>query len=110
VKGRFTNSSQPNPSRTIGGDLDWSFTDFVNLKFVYDYDLLSHKQLDWSAQTILTHNSECWGILVRYDWLRNRKLGSSEIGFQLLLNLMGTGFLGQSGAGSSGAGGVFGGM
>lgn len=112
VKGRFTNSSHPNPSRTIGGELNWSFTDFVNTRLVYDYDLLSKKQLGWSAQTVLTHHSECWGILVRYDWLRNRGTGSrnsSNIGFQLLLNLMGTGFMGYN-EGDSGPGGVFGGM
>lgn len=110
LSGNFSITPDPNRSRTVGGGLDWSFNDFVNLKFNYGYDLLSKHQLSWSAQTTLTHHSECWGVLVRYDWLRTREPKHSVIGFELLLNLMGTGFLGSKQAGEGGPGGVFGGI
>jgi hypothetical protein len=81
----------------------------VNLNLPYDYDLLSKNQLNWSTQTILTHSSECWGLLFRYDWERNRSQ-NSQFGFQLLLNLMGTGFANFTPNQQSGPAGVFGGM
>jgi LPS-assembly protein len=109
ISGNFTIAPLPNPSRTVGGSLDWSFNDFLNLKLNYAYDLFSKHQTSWGAQTTLTHHSECWGVLFRYDWLRNRQK-QSEVGFELLLNLMGTGFLGSSTMQGGGPAGVFGGI
>lgn len=110
ISATFTNSSQPNPSRTVGGILNWSFSDFVNFRLEHHYDLLARNQMNWAAQTIFTHHSECWGLATRYSWDRARTPQRSDIGFQVLWNPMGTGFLGASGSSQGGPGGVFGGM
>lgn len=110
ISTNFTIAPQPTLSRTVGGGLDWSFNDFANLKLAYNYDILAKSQLSWSAQTTFTHHSECWGILLRYDWLKNRAPERAELGFELLLNLMGTGFTGMTDAAESGPVGVFGGI
>lgn len=92
LAGNFTVGAVPNPSRTARAKIDWSFNDFVSTRFDYGYDLLAKGQLDWSARLVLTHPSECWGVMANYTWLRNRRPNRAEVGFQLLLNLMGTGF------------------
>jgi LPS-assembly protein len=112
LAGNFTVGSQPNPSRTARAIVNWSFNDFVSTRFDYGFDLLAKNQLDWSARLMLTHPSECWGVMANYSWLRNRGINKAEVGFQLLLNVMGTGFLGgdQIQPTASGApAGVFGG-
>ncbi|MCO5143096.1 MAG: hypothetical protein M9962_08405 [Oligoflexia bacterium] len=109
ISGNFTNASQPNPSRTIGGDLRWSFNDFVNIRIGYNYDLLAKNQLSWYTSSIFTHSSECWGLAFRYDWNRNRSPKHGDIGFELLLNLIGTGWLGSEQFEGSNSSGVFGG-
>jgi len=109
VSANFTNSSHPNASRTVGGGLNWSLNDYLGFNGVYDYDLLSQKSVNWSAQTLFTHYSECWGLLFRYDWQRTREPKRSEFGFQLLVNLFGTGFLGSDTIRDGGPAGIFGG-
>lgn len=98
----YSNNSQPTPGRSAGVDFTWSVNDFVSFKGNYNYDLLTHKQLLWSTSAKLTHPSECWGLGVKYDWDGNRSPKRGEVGFELLLNLMGTGFSGFSRDGSGG--------
>lgn len=112
LAGSFTSGSEPNPSRTARGVVNWSFNDFVSTRLDYGYDLKAQLQLDWSARLLLTHPSECWGVMANYNWLRNRKPNRAEVGFQLLLNVMGTGFLGNDQVQPTATGappGVFGG-
>jgi hypothetical protein len=54
-------------------------------------------------------------MVLRYDWDRARGLSGpnskpQELGFELLLNLTGTGFMGASSVGKDGPSGVFGGI
>ena len=84
----------PTESRTVNGTLVWSFNDFVKQSMAYGYDLYEQKQMSWAATTTLTHPSECWGLAFRYDWARHREK-NAQVGFEVLLNLTGTGFLGQ---------------
>ena len=109
VTGSFSSISQPSPSRSVASEVNWSLNDFFGVKLHYEYDLLAKNQLNWSAQTVLTHHSECWGVLLRYDWLRSRTPRKSEVGFELLVNLLGTGWLGSSQSQEGGPAGVFGG-
>ncbi len=85
----------PTESRTVGGTLSWSLNDFVMQRLSYSYDLYYQSQLSWSANTILTHPSECWGVSLRYEWARHLNPKNAQLGFEVLLNLTGTGFLGQ---------------
>ncbi|RZA09905.1 MAG: hypothetical protein EOP11_00075 [Proteobacteria bacterium] len=113
IAGNFTVGSEPNPSRTARGIVNWSFNDFVSSRFDYGFDLRAKNQLDWTARVIVTHPSECWGVMANYTWLKNRNPNRAEVGFQLLLNLMGTGFLGADQVQPTATGappGVFGGM
>lgn len=103
----YSNSSQPNPSRSASTNLVWSVNDFVGFKAGYGYDLMASKQQAWDALAQVTHPSECWGLAFRYNWNRYRSPNKGEVGFELLLNLMGTGFTGFNREG--GSGGVFGG-
>lgn len=85
----------PTESRTVGGTLVWSLNDFVKQTVSYGFDLYEQTQISWAATTILTHPSDCWGLAFRYDWARHRNPNSGQVGFEVLLNLTGTGFLGQ---------------
>ncbi|MGZ3713179.1 MAG: hypothetical protein ACXVBE_15550, partial [Bdellovibrionota bacterium] len=105
----FSSTSFPTYSRTIGGDIIWSINDFVGLKSGYNYDLMAKRQNSWNAMTQITHPSECWGLAFSYDWNQYRQPNKGEVGFQLLLNLMGTGFTGFSRSDSNSSAGVFGG-
>ena len=104
----YTNANPPSPSRTAVGALEWSLNDFTNVKLDYNFDLLAKSQIGWAAVTNLTHPSECWGLSIRYDWRRDRAPKHYEVGFQLLLNLDGTGFMSTSDRQQQG--GVFGGL
>lgn len=108
----YTNNSLPDASRNIGSDLRWSVNDFINMKLKYNFDLLSHNQLQWTAMTQLVHPSECWGVALHYDWLRTRTPVNHELGFELLLNITGAGFMGTAPGASGGSGHstVFGGI
>ena len=112
LEGYFTYGSRPNPSRTARAVVNWSFNDLVSAKIDYSFDLLEKNQLDWSARLLLTHPSECWGLSTSYNWLRNRSEQKGELGFQLLLNLLGTGFLGgdQLRSDTGSPAGTFGGL
>jgi LptD protein/OstA-like protein len=118
LKFNFTATPKLDPSggsRSIGGTLSWSFNDFVNLKLQHSYDLLTLHTVDWGAVATVTHPSECWGLILRYDWNRSRGTSGTnskpnELGFELLLNLTGTGFMNANSVGKDNNGsGVFGG-
>jgi hypothetical protein len=81
----------------------------VNLQGKYDWDLNSQTQTDFFLNAIVTHPSECWGLAFHWDWQRSRQPNAGEIGFQLLLNLDGSGFVGRKGQASGGGGSIFGG-
>jgi LPS-assembly protein len=107
----FTVGSEPNPSRNVRTIVNWSFNDLVSARVDYAFDLRAKSQLDWSSSLVLTHPSECWGVLANYNWIKNRATRKGEVGLQLLLNLLGTGFLGNNqtnGTGPVAPGGVFG--
>lgn len=107
----FTNSSHPNAARSVSTSITWALNDFVSSKLNYSYDLLAKNQTSWGASTILTHSSECWGLLFRYDWSRSGTPKRGELGAELLFNLMGTGFQGSdSFRQGGGPAGVFGGI
>jgi lipopolysaccharide assembly outer membrane protein LptD (OstA) len=94
ISAGFTNSSQPNRSRTFSTNLVWSLNDLLNVKLAYNYDLLVKNQLAWSSNFLFTHSSECWGLSFQYDWQRNRSPKKGNFDFQILVNLLGTGFFG----------------
>lgn len=96
----------PNESRTVGGTLVWSYNDFVKQSVKYEYDMYTQSQINWAAALILTHPSDCWGLALRYDWARHKD-PNAQLGFQVLINLTGTGFYGQD---DSKKDGVFGGL
>lgn len=93
----YTNTSQPTASRSANTNVLWSINDFVGTKISYGFDLLTHKQQNWNALMQFAHSSECWGVAFKYDWNRDRGPHRGEVGAELLLNLMGTGFNGFSG-------------
>lgn len=97
----------PSESRTVGGTLDWSFNDFLNLRLTESFDIYERRHVSWGAVATITHPSECWGLLLRYDWERAR-LENSDFGFQVLINLDGSGFFGA--AGSNDRPGILGGI
>lgn len=101
-------NGQPNPGQSVGGTLTWSFNDFFTVQGKDDWDIRAHTQTDWAVNAVLTHPSECWGLAFHWDWNRTRSPNAGEVGFQVLLNLDGTGFLGK-GAGSTGPATYFGG-
>lgn|GEM_PF-1153632 len=108
----YANKSRPSASHTIGGTLNWSFNDFINLSLTDAYDFIGDtttgpRNISWGATAILTHPSECWGLALRYEWARFRS-PNSQVGFQVLLNLTGTGFYGATGGGERE--GAFGGI
>ncbi|MBI0320630.1 hypothetical protein JBF12_48335 [Streptomyces javensis] len=93
----------------MGGTLTWSFNDFVGFWFKYDWDLNAKQQTDWALNVLLTHPSECWGLALHWDWLGSRQPNYGEVGFQILINLDGSGYLGTKGAQGPGGGTLFGG-
>ena len=106
----FNNVSKPNLSRTVGGDIKWSFNDFFALNYVQEYDLLAtdHKNAARSIRTIYSSPSECWQLIFNYTW---KKTSGATINANLAINLTGSGFVGvnQMGQDSSKSGaGVFG--
>ncbi len=119
----YTNNSQPVPAKSMGATINWSFSDFVTLQLRGAYDLrvsdhpiklLGHEivggqQMTWGSNLLLTHPSECWGLLFHYDWQRSRDK-NGDLGFELLLNLTGNGFMGSKSMGSSGGPSAFGGI
>lgn len=107
---QFTHAPQPSPSRTVSGSLNWSFNDFVSFNTNYSFDIYAKNQLSWGAETMLKHYSECWGLSLRYDWMRSREPQRSNIGFELLWNPFGTGFQGTSQLADAPNGAVFGGQ
>ncbi|MGZ3739026.1 MAG: LPS-assembly protein LptD [Bdellovibrionota bacterium] len=108
LRANTTLNGQPNPSRSAGGALVWSFNDFVSVQLKEDWDLSTQSQSDWAIQSVISHPSECWGFAFHWDWQRSRSPNNGEVGFQILLNLEGTGFMGKGG-GTQGAGSIFGG-
>lgn len=105
----FTNIGYPNPSRTIGGSVDWSMNDFFSLHYAQSWDLLTHERrlLSRTVKAIYNSPSECWQIGVRYG--QNKTTGV-EFGVDLGVNLLGTGYVGVNQAGRGGSsGGIFGG-
>jgi len=105
----YANKSEPGSSHTVGGTLNWSLNDFVYLKFSDAYDILNSKNDAWAISAILTHPSDCWGLALNWDWARTRAAGDlGQVGFQVLINLTGTGFMGSKGIGESQ--GAFGGI
>ncbi len=109
IRAGITLDDQPTPSRTVGGTLTWSFNDFVGFWFKYDWDLNAKQQTDWALNVLLTHPSECWGLALHWDWLGSRQPNYGEVGFQILINLDGSGYLGTKGAQGPGGGTLFGG-
>lgn len=97
----------PAESHTVGGTLQWSFNDFLSLSLNDNFDIYASRNVSWEAVAKVTHPSECWGLLFRYDWQRSRKV-NGEFGFQVLLNLDGSGFFGANGSGERS--GVLGGI
>jgi LPS-assembly protein len=108
---QFTHAPQPSPSRTISGSINWSLNDFISVSSGYSYDIFAKNQLSWNAETLLKHYSECWGLSLRYDWMRSREPERSNFGFELLWNPFGTGFQGTSQlADAQNSGATFGGQ
>ena len=105
ISAGITLNDQPNPARNINGTLTWSFNDFVSLKVHEAWDLASDRQTEWGMSAMLTHPSECWGFAFHWDWLRSRQPKFGEVGFQVLLNFDGSGFIGKG----QGGGTIFGG-
>jgi hypothetical protein len=105
ITASLTLNDQPNPARNIGGYITWSFNDFASVQLHEAWDLTAHQQTEWSAAAMVTHPSECWGLAFHWDWQRSRD-PSGQVGFQVLLNLDGSGFLGK-GMGSSQGQGTF---
>jgi lipopolysaccharide assembly outer membrane protein LptD (OstA) len=103
----WTLNDQPNPARNIGGTLTWSFNDFFSLRFKESFDLNAKQQTGWEANAVVTHPSECWGLGFHWDWNSSRRPNMGEVGFQVLLNLDGSGFRGHGGGAQGGS--IFGG-
>jgi lipopolysaccharide assembly outer membrane protein LptD (OstA) len=101
-------NGQPNPGQSVGATITWSFNDYFTVQGKEDWDIRAHINSDYAINAVLTHPSECWGLAFHWDWNRARSPNLGEVGFQVLLNLDGTGFLGK-GSGSTGAGSYFGG-
>lgn len=93
-----------NVSRSVGGSLNWSINDFAQVNLANSYNIHTKQMVEWNANVILTHPSECWGLLFRYDWKRAREPKNADLGFELLLNLVGTGLMGTKNTGSGGTG------
>jgi hypothetical protein len=94
-------NGQPNPGQSVGTTLTWSFNDYFTVQGKDDWDIRAHTLNDWALNAVLTHPSECWGLAFHWDWNRSRSPNPGEVGFQVLLNLDGTGFLGKGAGGSS---------
>lgn len=103
----FTNSSNPSPSRTIGGELYWSLNDFLAIQYGRSNDLLSDKKLSESVRAVFTHPSECWQIGVHYA---KSTASGIDRGVDIGINLMGTGFVGLNQFGNSNDSSAFGGI
>ncbi len=104
----FTNTSQPTPSRTISGDINWALNDFLSVRYAHSVNLVTKERISRSVSTTFTSPSECWQLGLQYSQTQS---SGSKFRFDLGVNLMGYGFVGVNQFGQPGGAnpGVFGG-
>lgn len=108
VHATLNGDGYPQAGRSVGGDLTWSFNDFASVHGKYEWDINARKQNEWAVNALLSHPSECWGLAFHWDWKRTRGDKVGDLGFQVLLNLDGSGFIGKKNGDNTGTS-VFGG-
>ena len=90
ITGGFSMVTSPNPGRQFNLGFIWSLNDFFTVAYARRFDLLNHKRIEESVSSIFNSPSECWQLRLNYT----QKPGGTDFGFDLALNLMGTGYLG----------------
>lgn len=88
----FGFSSGPNLARNISGGLTWSFNDFFSVDYDLTYNLVNKEKISEKLTATFNSPSECWRLRLNYS----REQTGTDFGFDLGINLMGTGYVGMN--------------
>lgn len=86
----FSLTTDPSPTRNITGGLTWSLNDFFSVDYDLAYDLLEKNKISERFSATFNSPSECWRLRLNYS----RVESGTDFGFDLGVNLMGTGYVG----------------